>query len=110
MIEEGEAIRDFYPEYVEKANVYEFLSDAYLAKGDKAKAIAQLETYSKIGGRDPVPLKRLSELQLEQGRKKEAAATLERLNLIYLEDEEAHQPPGDHGYRFRQRERGDSRI
>jgi Flp pilus assembly protein TadD len=27
---------------------------------------------------------------MEQGRKKDAAATLERLNLIYLEDEEAH--------------------
>jgi Flp pilus assembly protein TadD len=71
-------------------NVYEFLAQAYLAKGDKAKAIAQLEKYSKIGGRDPRPLKELSEMQLEQGRKKEAAATLERLNLIYLEDEEAH--------------------
>jgi cellulose synthase operon protein C len=90
VIEEGEAIRDFYPEYVEKANVYEFLSDAYLAKGDKAKAMAQLETYSKIGGRDPVPLKQLSEMQLEKGSKKEAAATLDRLNLIYLEDEAAH--------------------
>ena len=90
VIEEGEAIRDFYPEYVEKANVYEFLADAYLAKGDKAKAMAQLETYSKIGGRDPQLLMQLSEMQLEQGRKKEAAATLERLNLIYLEDEAAH--------------------
>jgi tetratricopeptide (TPR) repeat protein len=89
-IKEGEAIRDMYTEYVETGSVYEFLSQAWLAKGDKAKASAELERYSKIGGRDPQSLKQLSELLMEQGRKKEAAAVLERLNLIYLEDEEAH--------------------
>ncbi len=89
-IKEGEAIRDMYTEYVEKGNVYEFLSQAWLAKGDKLKAMAELERYSKVGGRDPETLKQLSELLLEQGRKKDAAAVLERLNLIYLADEEAH--------------------
>jgi len=89
-IKEGEAIRDMYIEYVEKGSVYEFLSQAWLAKGDKLKAMAELERYSKIGGRDPQTLKQLSELLLEQGRKKDAAAVLERLNLIYLADEEAH--------------------
>ena len=89
-IKVGDAIRDMYAEYVEKGSVYEFLSQAWLAKGDKAKATAQLERYSKIGGRDPETLKQLSELLLEQGRKKEAAAVLERLNLVYLEDEDAH--------------------
>jgi len=86
----GEGIRDSYAEYVEMGNVYDFLAQAWLAKGDKIKATKELETYSRIGGRDPDTLKQLSELQLEQGRKKEAAATLERLNLIYLEDETAH--------------------
>ncbi len=89
-IKEGEAIRDMYTEYVEKGNVYEFLSQAWLAKGDKLKAMAELERYSKVGGRDPETLKQLSELLLEQGRKKDAAAVLERLNLIYLADEDAH--------------------
>jgi cellulose synthase operon protein C len=89
-IKEGEAIRDMYTEYVEKGSVYEFLSQAWLAKGDKLKAMAELERYSKVGGRDPETLKQLSELLLEQGRKKDAAAVLERLNLIYLADEEAH--------------------
>jgi len=89
-IKEGETIRDMYTEYVEKGSVYEFLSQAWLAKGDKLKAMAELERYSKIGGRDPQTLKQLSELLLEQGRKKDAAAVLERLNLIYLADEEAH--------------------
>ena len=93
-IKEGEAIRDFYPEYVEMDSVYERLADAYTAKGDKAKTQAELERYSKIGGRDPEALKKLSELQLAQGRKKEAAATLDRLNLIYVEDEAVHQRLG----------------
>ena len=43
-----------YPDYVEAGSVYEFLADAYLAKGDKAKAMAELERYSKIGGRESV--------------------------------------------------------
>jgi len=95
VISEGEAIRDLYPEYVETGSVYEFLAQAYTEKGDKAKTIAELEQYSKVGGRDPGLLKQLASLQVEQGRERDAAATLERLNLIYLEDEDAHQKLGD---------------
>jgi len=94
-IKEGTAIRDMYPDYVELGNVYEFLSQAYIAKNDKPAAMRELEKYSSIGGRDPVTLKKLAELQSEAGKKKEAAATLERLNLIYLGDEPAHQKLGD---------------
>jgi len=89
-IKEGEAIRDMYTEYVEMGSVYEALAQAWIGKGDKAKATAELERYSKVGGRDPESLKELSKLLEEQGRKKEAAAVLERLNLIYLEDDQAH--------------------
>ena len=89
-IKEGEAVRGFYPDYVEIGNVYDFLAQAWLAKGDKAKATTELERYSQIGGRDPETLKQLSQLQSEQGKKKEAAATLERLNLIYLQDDAVH--------------------
>ena len=94
VIKQGTAIRDLYTDYVEAGNVYEFLSEAYLAKGDKPKATAELERYSKIGGRDPVTLKQLAQLETEQGHKREAAQTLERLNLIYLKDEEAHKRLG----------------
>jgi tetratricopeptide (TPR) repeat protein len=55
----------------------------------------QLAKYSKIGGRDPGTLKQLATLQSDAGMKKEAIATLERLNVIYLEDEQAHQKLGD---------------
>lgn len=95
VISEGNAIREIYPDYVELGSVYEFLSDAYLAKGDKAKAMAELERYSSIGGRNPGTLKQLASLETEQGKKPEAAATLERLNLIYLKDEDAHKRLGE---------------
>jgi tetratricopeptide (TPR) repeat protein len=89
-IREGEAIRDMYTDYVEMGSVYEALAQAWIGKGDKAKATAELERYSKVGGRDPESLKELSKLLEEQGRKQEAAAVLERLTLIYLEDDQAH--------------------
>src|SRR6202008_453633 len=41
VIKEGNAIRDLYADYVEAGSVYEFLSEAWLAKGDKAKAVEQ---------------------------------------------------------------------
>ncbi len=49
------AIRDLYPGPASKkrSNVYDALAEAYIAKGDKARAMEQLEAYSKTGGRDP---------------------------------------------------------
>ena len=91
----GNAVRDIYPDYVETGSVYEFLAQAYTEKGDKAKATAELEAYAKVGGRSPATLKQLANLQADAGRKKEAVATLEKLNLIYLEDEAAHQKQGE---------------
>jgi len=94
VIKEGTAIRDVYADYVEAGSVYELLSDAYVAKGDKPKAMAELARYADVGGRDPVLLKQLATLQTEQGDKRAAAKTLTRLNLIYLKDEEAHKMLG----------------
>jgi tetratricopeptide (TPR) repeat protein len=94
VITEGVRIRDLYPDYVEAASVYEFLADAYQAKGEKDKQMAELARYSKIGGRNPATLKQLATLQTDAGQKKEAAATLERLNLIYPKDEELHKRLG----------------
>ena len=94
VIKRGTAIRDIYPDFVETGNVYEFLAQAYLAKDDKAKEMAELERYSAVGGRSPAALKALADLETDAGKKREAAAVLERLNLIYLEDEAAHQKLG----------------
>ena len=48
---EGNAIRDYYPDYVEPGSVYEFLADAYEAKATKRRACKELEKYSS--GRRP---------------------------------------------------------
>lgn len=95
VIAQGLKIRDLYPDYVEAGSVYEFLADAYEAKGDKANAMKQLEAYSKVGGRAPSTLMKLADLQAAAGKKKEAAATLERLNYIYPMDEAMHRKLGD---------------
>ena len=83
VIKEGTAIRDMYPDYVEEHSVYEMLAEAYMAKGDKPAAIAELQRYEKIGGRDPESLKLLAKMLEEAGRTAEAADALNRLNFIY---------------------------
>lgn len=94
VIKKGTALRDLYPDYVEAGSVYEFLATAYRAKNNKAGAIAELERYVKIGGRNPSTIKGLAKDLEESGNKKEAAAVLERLNYIYPMDREQHQMLG----------------
>ena len=83
VIAKGRAIEGMYPEYVETGNVYEFVADACLKKGDKACAIDELGRYSKIGGRDPETMKQYAKLLEEAGKKKDAVAALERMNYVY---------------------------
>ena len=90
VITTGPKIRGLYPDYLEGDNAYEFLAEAYIAKGDKQAAARELEAYSKEGGKNPATVKRLGDLQIELGRKKDAALTLERLNYVYPQDEELH--------------------
>jgi tetratricopeptide (TPR) repeat protein len=94
VISDGVRIRDLYPDYVDAASVYEFLAEAYEAKGEKDKEMAELARYSRIGGRNPTTLKRLATLESDAGQKREAAATLERINLIYPKDEDLHKRLG----------------
>jgi cellulose synthase operon protein C len=94
VIKDGTAVRDLYPDYVEEHSVYETLAAAYLAKGDKPAAIAELLRYEKIGGRDPESLKLLAKHLEEAGRTAEAADALNRLNFIYPMDSAAHRSLG----------------
>ncbi|HEY1342186.1 MAG TPA: hypothetical protein VGF59_31980, partial [Bryobacteraceae bacterium] len=94
VIARGTQIRDLYPDYVEAGSVYEFLANAYIAKGDKPAAMAELGRYMKIGGREPEPIKQYAKLLEEAGKKKDAAAALDRLNLIYPIDNDLHQRLG----------------
>jgi tetratricopeptide (TPR) repeat protein len=95
MIRDASGIRDSYPDYVEAGNVYQFLADGYLAKGDKKAAIAELERFAKVGGRSPDTLKQLATLLEEAGNRKEAAEVLDRLNYIQPVDEDLHRRLGD---------------
>ncbi len=96
VIQEGEAVRRMYPEYVGAANPYEFIASAYLARGDKKAAETALTVYEKVGGDDPGTLKKLAGLEEELGEPKEAAATLDRINYIYpVHDEDLHRHLGD---------------
>ena len=95
VLKEGEEVRRLYPDYVYPANPYEFMAQADLAKGDKQAAVAILASYEKIGGHSPSALKQLASLEEELGKPADAAATLERVNYIYPNDEELHRKLGD---------------
>jgi tetratricopeptide (TPR) repeat protein len=95
VLKEGEEVRRMYPEYVYPANPYEFMAQADLAKGDKQAAAAILTGYEKMGGRNPQSLKQLASLEEELGKPVDAAATLDRLNYVFPEDEELHRRLGD---------------
>ncbi len=95
VIQIGNTIRDWYPDYVEVGSVYELLANAYIAKGDKEDARKQLEKYNEVGGRDPKLVEQLATLEEEAGHPEKAAAALDRLNYIYPEDQELHKRLGD---------------
>lgn len=85
-----------YPDYVEHGSAYELLAEAAEKKGNKEKAIAILEAWAKVGGREPETLKKLAALQEEAGRKRQAAETLERINYIYpVQDADYHRRQGE---------------
>ena len=95
VIQQGDEIIRMYPDYVYAANAYEFLAQAHIAKGNKQAAAAVLKAYQTRGGRNPEALKQLASLQLELGDAAASAATLDRINYIYPEDEQLHRRLGD---------------
>ena len=95
VIKEGEAIRDIYPDYVEAGNVYDFLAQAYLAKGDKAKGDGGAGALFQDWRPKPGYAEAACVAGGEAGNKRAAAKALERLNVIYLEDEDAHKRLGN---------------
>lgn len=82
--------RDRYREYVGDGSLYELLAQAYLRKNDKTAAITQLARYRDEGGTSVASLTKLSELQSETGRIKDAELALVKLTYIYPEDEQIH--------------------
>ncbi|MBM3725548.1 MAG: tetratricopeptide repeat protein [Acidobacteria bacterium] len=95
VIKDGPRVRDLFPDYVEGGSIYELLADAYMERKDKGAAMAELERYARVGGRNPATLKRLAQWQEEAGRLAEAARTLDKINYIYpVQDEELHRRLG----------------
>jgi len=93
---EAPKLREMYPDYVEKGSAYELAAEALDAKGDKKAAAEELLRYANQGGRDPGVLMSAAAKLDELGRKTEAADVLNRINLIYpQEDEKLHQRLGD---------------
>ena len=96
VLKDAPAILAMYPEYVEQANIYEFIADADKARGDSKAEAAILTAYEHQGGQMPEMLKRLATLEESQGQIDEALATLERINYVYpVKDEQLHHRLGD---------------
>jgi tetratricopeptide (TPR) repeat protein len=96
VLRDAPTILALYPEYVDEANIYEFIADADKARGDSNAEAAILTAYEHQGGQIPEMLKRLATLEESRGQTDEAVATLERLNYIYpVKDEELHHRLGD---------------
>jgi len=96
VLQQGPAILGLYPEYVDEANVYELMADAYKARGSPKSEEAILTGYEHAGGQSPDLLKRLAQLEQDDGKPSEAIATLERLNYVYpVKDEDLHRRLGD---------------
>jgi Flp pilus assembly protein TadD len=93
-IRSAQAAIKLYPEYVEDANLYEFLANAEERRGNPSGARDALLSYQKEGGESPEALKKLASLQKQLGDAKGAAATLDGLNFIYPEDEGLHRELG----------------
>jgi tetratricopeptide (TPR) repeat protein len=89
------AVIKMYPQYVEDANPYEIVANAQLAKGNKQVAADALKLYELLGGENPKTLEKLASLEEDLGHLKDAAATLDRVNFIYPEDEEMHRKLGE---------------
>lgn len=106
VIEQGKRATEGYPPTAILSTAYEAMAKAYLAKGDKAHARAVLRDYARTSGRDPDTLKKLAELEEENGDKAMAAAALKR--LIYISpvgDEDLHRKLGEYYLDLHQPER-----
>jgi tetratricopeptide (TPR) repeat protein len=95
LIKKGRELEALYPDYIEAGNAYLAVAQACTAKGDKACALEEYSKYSAHSGRDATAIRALAKLLDEAGKKKEAAAALERLTFISPLDQELHPRLGE---------------
>ena len=96
VLAQAPAVLALYPEYVDAANAYELMANAYKANGDANAEASILTAYEHVGGQSPDLLHRLEALQEAAGQQAEAVGTLER--LVYIDpvhDDALHRQLGD---------------
>jgi tetratricopeptide (TPR) repeat protein len=94
VLKQGDEVLRLYPEYVYVGNVYQFMAEADVAKGNERAAASVLTSYERMGGSNPESLKELASLEEKLAEPQEAANTLDRINYIYPLDEDLHRHLG----------------
>ncbi len=82
VIREAPDVIHLYPDYVFDGNAYELLAQAELTREERSGAAQTLQSYVRVGGRDPALLSQLATLQEALGDSRGAAATLDAINDI----------------------------
>ncbi len=94
-IELGAKVKKIYPAYVEAGSPYVILAEAHEKRGEREKAIAELQAYFEHGGRRPEQLKKLADWHAEAGNRERAIAALDEVLYIWPADEDLHVKLGD---------------
>jgi tetratricopeptide (TPR) repeat protein len=95
LLQRARDLEALYPEYVEAGNPYVMAANACLKTGNKSCAMSEFEKYSKIGGRELDAMEQYSSLLAEAGKKKEAAAALDRMVYVFPLDTGLHEKLGN---------------
>lgn len=96
VLQDGNAVRALYPDFVGDGSAYELLADAYHAKNNVPSEAEILTSYEHAGGQNPAILKRLAKLEEQLGNQSAASATLARINYIYpVNDPDLHRELAD---------------
>ena len=95
VIEAAGAAIEVYPDYVDDGDAYIPRALAYDELGRREAALATLETYWRLGGYSPGPLRRLGSWLHEAGRHADAVEVYSDLILVTPLDAEVHATLGD---------------
>ncbi len=95
VVDPARAAQAAYPQHVGSGSSYALLAAAYEESGNRAAAVAELQEYEQLGGRQPETLKKLARWLEEARRTDEAVYTYEGLLYNWPQDEEIHARLGE---------------
>ncbi|MFQ5708420.1 MAG: tetratricopeptide repeat protein [bacterium] len=87
--------KELFPKFVQHENPYKLLSEIYLEKGLKDKAIAELRQLTALNGKDLQALKKLANLSSEAQQSDWAIAALQKAIYIAPYDSDVHKKLGE---------------